>query len=222
MNLPSTESAGPPHALPFIIKICGITSVDDGQNAVDAGATALGFNFYRQSSRYVSFRDAANQIDEIEGKYLRVGVFVNATAFDLLEALSIAPLDILQLHGSVPEELPQNCRIWRAVASDSRPVANAAFEAYLLDTPCSGFGGSGLCFDWSLTAGFPARFVLAGGLHSSNVAEAIAATHPSGVDACSKLESSPGRKDTALVRAFIRAASEAHRQLRANEMILTA
>ena len=206
----------------FVIKICGITSSNDGQHAVDAGAMALGFNFYPQSPRYVTRQQAESLIERIKGEYLRVGVFVNASHEELSAAANAGILDVLQLHGSVPDSLPQNVRLWRAVPADSLPQPDPVFEAYLLDTPSSSFGGSGKAFDWSLAAKFQAPFLVAGGLHPSNVADAIAATCPAGVDACSRLELIPGQKDATLVRAFVRAASEAHRQLLANEMIVTA
>jgi phosphoribosylanthranilate isomerase len=85
-----------------------------------------------------------------------------------------------------------------------------AYEAYLLDTPTPRFGGSGRTFDWSLAAGFGHRAIVAGGLDASNVAEAIQTAHPWGVDACSRLESSPGKKDPQRVREFIRAAQIAN------------
>lgn len=210
-----------PDDFPFLVKICGITAAEDGQAAVDAGANALGFNFYKRSPRYVTPQRAKDLIGQISGRYLRVGVFVNATEADLVETARVAGLDVLQLHGDVPAALPANLRVWRAAAANALPELSDRFEAYLLDSPCSGFGGSGVSFDWSLVSAFPGRSILAGGLHAGNVREAMAAAQPSGVDACSRLEAAPGRKDRELVETFVQAALDAHRQLITNEMIVT-
>ncbi len=93
----------------------------------------------------------------------------------------------------------------------TRAVEDATAEAYLLDTPSRDFGGSGQSFDWNLAAGRPYRVILAGGLDASNVAEAIRIAQPWGVDACSRLESSPGKKDAQRVRDFVQAALAASR-----------
>ncbi len=93
----------------------------------------------------------------------------------------------------------------------SRRNLDPNVEAWLLDTPTPLYGGSGHRFDWSLAAGFPRRFIVAGGLDSSNVADAIHSAQPWGVDACSRLESAPGKKDPALVQAFVEAALAAFR-----------
>jgi phosphoribosylanthranilate isomerase len=190
-------------SIPFTIKICGITNVEDGQQAVDAGATALGFNFYKRSPRYVSPAEAKALASEIKGTYLKVGVFANATREELEEARLVAQLDVLQLHGTIPTELPAGVRLWRAVAATELPVPEARFELYLIDTPSRKLGGSGQTFDWKLVANFSHPFVLAGGLGPDNVGAAIAAVQPAGVDACSRLEAEPGRKNRALVAQFI-------------------
>jgi phosphoribosylanthranilate isomerase len=79
-------------------------------------------------------------------------------------------------------------------------------EAWLLDTPTPQYGGSGQSFDWSLAAGFPGRAIVAGGLDASNVARAVSIARPWGVDACSRLESSPGQKDSTRIQLFVEAA----------------
>lgn len=205
-------------SLPFVIKVCGITTVEDGQSAIDAGATALGFNFYPGSPRYVTPIEAQKLTREIRGSYLRVGVFVNVSVADLETAGQVAELDILQLHGTTPTDVPPAYRLWRAMTAAEPPAVDLPYEAYLLDSPSSSFGGSGATFNWTAATGFSLPFVLAGGLHGDNVAEAIAQTRPAGVDACSRLESKPGRKDPKLVEAFVRGAAAAHQQLLANEM----
>jgi phosphoribosylanthranilate isomerase len=190
----------------FVVKICGITEEEDGGVALACGANSLGFNFYRQSPRYLTFDRARELIEALPGDYLRVGVFVNPTESELNEALSSVRLDVIQLHGNHCATPPSGVRVWRSVAVPATIPPGETAEAFLLDSPTPQFGGSGRTFDWSLAAGFPHRAILAGGLDATNVAEAVRAARPWGVDACSRLESQPGRKDASRVRAFIQAA----------------
>jgi phosphoribosylanthranilate isomerase len=190
---------------PFIVKICGITNEEDARVALESGANALGFNFWTGSSRYVSGERAAEIIASVPGDYLKVGVFVDA-----VDPHPRVPLDVLQLHGSCA--LKGAHRIWRAVAgSDPVPATDDRIEAWLLDSVAR-HGGSGKTFDWKLAARFPHRAILAGGLDESNVGEAVRIASPWGVDACSRLESSPGKKDAQKVRAFVREALAALHQ----------
>lgn len=193
--------------LPFVVKVCGIKNEEEALAAVHAGANALGFNFYPKSPRYLTFQRAAEIMAALSGPYLRVGVFVNPSEEDLLRAEQIAPLDVFQLHGErCPASLYGGRRIWRAIEPNQTAPSCSSAEAYLLDSPSSEYGGSGRTFDWKLAAGRSGRTILAGGLDGSNVAEAIEAAAPWGVDACSRLESHPGKKDAAQVRAFVCAA----------------
>ena len=197
-----------------MIKVCGITSQEDAQAALDAGANALGFNFYPRSPRYVAPLRAQQIAQTVTGRYLRVGVFVNPTEEDLIEAASAVPLDILQLHGRhVPTHLAGSFRIWRAIRAMEIPPPDRGIEAFLLDSPTPLYGGSGELFDWSLAAAFPYRAIIAGGLDEANVAAAIQIGKPWGVDACSRLESRPGKKDHRRVRAFVQAAQAAFKLL---------
>jgi phosphoribosylanthranilate isomerase len=182
-------------ASPFIIKVCGVTSREDAQAALDAGANALGFNFYPQSPRYLTVEQAEEISIKLRGDFLRVGVFVNP----LPEALSVPFLDVAQIHGSGQSAI----RTWRAVKPGTIPPPDSAVDAWLLDTFTPAFGGSGQTFDWALAAAFPYPAIIAGGLDADNVAEAIRIAKPKGVDSCSRLESAPGRKDRAKVSAFI-------------------
>jgi phosphoribosylanthranilate isomerase len=205
-----------------IIKVCGITTFRDAEDAVTAGANALGFNFYPKSPRFVSLERARDISLSLPHGMLKVGVFVNESLEELAIAQRLVPLDVLQLHGLVPDP-PPAARIWRSVPIDEHfrfTSLNSSYEAYLLDAPSSDFGGSGQAFDWSLatTRDRPADLIVAGGLDAANVAAAIAAIHPSGVDACSRLESSPGRKDPQKVKAFVEAARAAFERLRAKEL----
>ncbi|MDQ2774213.1 MAG: phosphoribosylanthranilate isomerase [Acidobacteriota bacterium] len=203
--------------IPFVVKVCGITCEEDARGAVAAGANALGFNFYSKSTRYISPERAREIVAAVSGGYLKVGVFVNASEPELLSIGATVPLDVLQLHGepiAIPDASP--FRIWRSIPGGSpNPKYNERIEAYLLDAVTPRYGGSGQQFDWSLAANFNHPAIIAGGLDASNVAEAIAIVRPWGVDACSRIEASPGKKDLRRVHDFIAAA------LKASESLLT-
>jgi phosphoribosylanthranilate isomerase len=181
----------------FIVKVCGVTTYDDAQASLDSGANALGFNFYPKSPRFLTPDAAASIIAKLRGDYLRVGVFVHPLADTLAQAAPF--LDVTQIHGSGYGSLP----IWRAITAGNVADEEDNVQAWLLDTATPVFGGSGQTFDWSLAANFPYRAIVAGGLDASNVADAIRLVHPWGVDSCSRLESSPGKKDHNRVAAFI-------------------
>lgn len=192
-----------------LIKICGITELEDALAACDAGADALGFNFWRRSPRYVEPRSAARIIERIPGTVLAVGVFVDEAAERIEEIAAESGIEVAQLHGAcgVPR-----LRWWKALEAGPearRAIEQFEAEAFLLDAPAGAQrGGTGRTFDWALAAGLPAKIVLAGGLGPDNVREAVREARPWGVDACSRLESAPGRKDPEKVRAFVRAVRE--------------
>ncbi len=197
----------------FIVKVCGVTSADNAEAALEAGANAIGFNFYAKSPRYITPSQARQIAHSVPGRYLKVGVFVNAEEDELLETASAVPLDVLQLHGEKRcGHLASLFRTWQAASplADHRSL-DRNVEAWLLDAPAPIYGGSGVTFDWSLARAFPGRAVIAGGLDGSNVAEAIRRAQPWGVDACSRLESKPGKKDPALVKSFVENALAAFR-----------
>ncbi|HXK01614.1 MAG TPA: phosphoribosylanthranilate isomerase [Verrucomicrobiae bacterium] len=196
----------------MIVKVCGITRLEDAQAAIAAGATAIGFNFYLRSPRYIApERAAAIPTPGIR----RVGVFVNEPPARIAEIARIAALDTAQLHGDeTPSGYPAGVPVWKA----ARVTRDFAFEQYadvpaealLLDGPAGElYGGSGRTFDWSLAAACRQRIILAGGLDGGNVARAIALAHPWGVDACSQIESAPGIKDHAKMNAFLQAVKAA-------------
>jgi len=197
----------------MILKVCGITNPGDAQAAIDAGANAIGFNFYPRSPRYIAPQSAA-AIDTRGAR--RVGVFVNESPARIAEIARIASLDTAQLHGDEsPADYPQGLTIWKAARVASAftfaPYAGLPVEALLLDGPAGElYGGSGRAFDWSLAAAAGHRIILAGGLDGGNVARAIELAQPWGVDACSRIESAPGVKDRAKMSAYLRAAMEAY------------
>ena len=195
-------------AVDFIIKVCGITNEEDAHDATEAGANALGFNFYAVSPRYITAVRARQIIEAVPRPFLRVGVFVNPTEAELALAVRDVPLDVVQLHGDdCPIEAGRSYRIWKsAIPGAGKRYEYAGAEAYVLDAPTCDFGGSGRTFDWSLAVSFEHRKIIAGGLDAANVAEAIRITTPWGVDACSRLESKPGKKDRLRVSEFVKAA----------------
>jgi phosphoribosylanthranilate isomerase len=117
---------------------------------------------------------------------------------------------VLQLHGKI-DTVPREYRIWRALVASAAVKPDGEFEALLLDSFTLEHGGSGKTFDWTLAKNLPQRVIIAGGLDASNVAQAVETARPWGVDACSRLESSPGKKDPKRVRDFVHAALAAFR-----------
>jgi phosphoribosylanthranilate isomerase len=195
----------------MIVKVCGITTVEDAIASVEAGADALGFNFYPKSPRFVTAEEARAIASEVPVRVLRVGVFVNESAEFVAEIARIVDLDVVQLHGGMG---PQGVRLWRALNAgpdfDPRTVEeDEDAEAFVLDSPAPGtFGGTGVPFDWTRIPALTRKVVLAGGLDGSNVQEAIRIAKPWAVDACSRLETRPGRKDLMKVAAFVAAAKQ--------------
>jgi phosphoribosylanthranilate isomerase len=193
----------------MMVKICGITNRDDARAAVEGGASALGFNFYPKSKRYVTSDLAAELIAEAPSGVLKVGVFVNEAPVELAEQLG---LDVLQVHGTLATWPHRN--LWRALSVTplfrAGDLDSVEADAYLLDAPAGAqYGGTGETFDWALIRGLPRRIIVAGGLDADNVSRAIAMAQPWGVDACSRIESAPGKKDHRKMAAFITAALRA-------------
>jgi phosphoribosylanthranilate isomerase len=198
-----------------IVKVCGVTRLDDARAAIDFGATAIGLNFYPSSPRFLTSAQAKQLRQLIGDQALAVGVFVSK-ATDLVSMLQIAAeaeLDAIQVHGPFPHSRAdlQPFRAWRALPVDSSFSPNLlnGFDQYLLDTPSADHGGSGVSFDWNLIRNLSQPFIIAGGLDGSNVAAAISATGAVGADAASKLESAPGIKDHVKMKLFIDAARAA-------------
>jgi phosphoribosylanthranilate isomerase len=221
----------------FRVKICGITNVDDARVAADAGADAIGLNFYRASPRFCRIAQAIAIGQAIPRSVSKVGVFVNAPPAEILATFDTVGLDAVQLHGDEPPELLRDLRglpVIRAfrVGRELAPVGSylqacrrlaCVPRMVLIDTLKPGqYGGTGATLDWQslqenrqVFQGAP--LALAGGLKPSNVAEAIASVRPWAVDTASGVESSPGRKSAALVREFVEAAHAAFAQLRARK-----
>lgn len=193
----------------MMVKICGITCAEDALAAAEAGASALGFNFWPGSPRYIAPGRAAEIVAALPAGVSAVGVFVNESAPRIREMARHAGVTIVQLHGDC--EWPGSLPVWKALPVgenfDPGVLERFAAEAFLLDSPSGpSYGGTGQTFPWERIRGLRQRVILAGGLDASNVAQAIEAVRPWGVDACSRLESSPGKKDHQRMRAFIQAA----------------
>ena len=198
------------------IKICGITNPVDARLAVDLGANALGFIFYRPSQRFIIPALAAEICAALPPFVAKVGVFVNESAAGIQQVVMDCRLDAIQLHG---EELPKFCRPWpvkviKAIrvrdANSLRVAAEYDVDALLLDTYTAGqHGGTGQAFDWALARQAKTLvrppLILSGGLTPENVGDAIHQVAPFAVDVASGVEAEPGRKDPEKLRKFFKA-----------------
>lgn len=195
----------------FLVKICGITRPEDAVLACREGAGAVGLNFWRGSKRFVEDSRAREILAAVAPGVLKVGVFVNPHPLAVGESISELGLDLVQFHGD------ESAAAWMELAGDKiiRAIRvsgeSSLAEAkgwnpryFLYDASSEGYGGSGKKAPWPIVAAGARRpFLLAGGLDALNVADAIAAVRPDGVDVSSGVESSPGIKDAVKVVAFI-------------------
>jgi phosphoribosylanthranilate isomerase len=202
-----------------LVKICGITNLEDALSAVDAGAGALGFNFYSRSPRYIDPENAREIIERLPKRVLTVGVFVNEERDRLKSIATEAGVTALQLHGDERAEYCEELRDWYVIKAfsvgedlDESGVVDYTVKAVMIDARHKTLrGGTGLLSDWSVAKrirelGKP--LFLAGGLSPDNVREAIAVVQPYAVDACSALEEHPGKKNQDRVAEFVRAVNE--------------
>lgn len=212
---------------PLTIKICGLSTREALDAALDAGAGMVGFNFFPPSPRYVAPADARPLADRAKG---RVGVVALAVDPDdaMVDVIVAAIMpDVIQLHGRETPERVAAVRDRTGVpVMKAMPIGDAAdlaaaaryasaADMLLLDArPPKGAllpGGNGVAFDWRILEGFaaPMPYLLGGGLSPTNVADAIAVSGAPGVDVSSGVESAPGKKEPDLIRAFIAAARRA-------------
>jgi phosphoribosylanthranilate isomerase len=200
------------------IKICGLTREADVDDAVRAGADALGFVLYPRSPRHVTPQRAAELAGRLPPFVTPVLLLVNAAPALLREALAAVPQALLQFHG---DETPADC------AAAGRPFLRAArigpgfdlldfatrfasAQALLLDADVDGYGGGGKVFDWSvIPRSVPRPVVLSGGLNASNVIDGIDRVRPWAVDVSSGVESAKGIKDAEAMRRFCQAVRQA-------------
>jgi phosphoribosylanthranilate isomerase len=204
------------------IKICGLTREADVDEAIDAGADALGFVLYAKSPRHVSLARAAELAARLPPFVTPVLLFVNASPHELRLATEALPQALLQFHG---DETPAQC------LAAARPYLRAArmapgfdlldfatrFEsaqALLLDADVEAYGGSGKVFDWSqIPPSVPLPVVLSGGLSPANVTDGVLRVRPWAVDVSSGVEISKGVKSGPLMRRFCKAVREADDRL---------
>ena len=210
------------------IKICGNTTLEDALLAFEAGADAVGFVFAR-SPRQVTAAQVAAIVPHLPASVEKIGVFVDATLEEIVSTVQACGLTGVQLHFDAEPELPARLherlgpklRILRVMhfgaetaedhaAQLAEHARNPHVDAVLVDSrTATAVGGTGVTFEWAearKTIFFDAgelKRIAAGGLNPGNVAEAIAALRPWGVDVASGVEAAPGRKDPAKVREFV-------------------
>jgi phosphoribosylanthranilate isomerase len=200
------------------VKVCGVTSVEDALTCIEAGVDAIGLNFWPRSVRRCAEQTARQIADAVAGRVLLVGVFVDAQEEEIARLQATLELGCVQLHGAEPPALvarflPHAYKALRVrdagVLAEVRtfPGEHVLLDAYVPGVP----GGTGATFDWSLAAQVARerKLTLAGGLTPRNVADAVRAVRPYCVDTASGVESAPGVKDPALVRAFAAGAKSA-------------
>ena len=201
------------------VKICGITNIDDARAAIDFGADALGFVFFKGSPRCVTVEQAASIVCKLPSFVTTVGVFVDETPEIIRSSIADAGIDVIQLHG---EERPEECRFSRRSIKAIRVKSIDSLEplksfqdlvsAFLLDAydPYT-LGGTGQKFNWDIAVEAKqfGRIILAGGLSPENVQHAVQHVRPYGVDVSSGVEQGKGKKDHQKMKLFIERAKAA-------------
>ena len=217
------------------VKICGITNLQDARLAVEAGADAIGFVFYRKSPRKIEAKAVRAIVEKISEPVEKVGVFVDETPTQIHETVSAAGLTAVQLQGrnlvdsvmngaESPAELLGVGKVIAAVGGESLKTGGVLISqdapekifALLFDSQANGVvGGTGTAFDWQGTRGMiqvislKLPVIVAGGLTAGNVTQAIRLLKPFGVDVSSGVEAKPGKKDPAKIAAFVQAVRSA-------------
>ena len=206
------------------VKVCGIRTLEEAQASIDAGADALGFNFWPRSPRYIAPEAAREIVAVLSPLVANIGVFVNEAREKIEATASDLRLAAVQLHG---DESPEFCASITAaktikalrVTEDFAPqsIERYSVSMILLDTGIAGsYGGTGSTFDWSVAAECArlSPIILAGGLTAENVGEAILTVRPAAIDVCTGVEAEPGRKDLVKLRNFMLAVTKANAMLR--------
>lgn len=201
------------------LKICGVTTFEDAEQLVAAGVDALGVNFWPKSKRYLAPEEAL-WLRDLDGKILRVGVFVNEAPELPLRLMRDGFLDAVQLHG---DETPEDAAAFRdadipfikaigvKTRADLRRAPDFGAAAILLDAHAPGiYGGTGEVFNWEVASDFRRQHpdlpvVLAGGIVPANAGLAVMSVQPAAIDIASGAERSPGIKDFDKVAAFLSA-----------------
>lgn len=208
----------------IFVKICGITNQADAHVAIQAGATALGFNLVQKSKRYIDIDSAAAWVDSLPNKVCKVAIMANPSREEAQRISKLSFIDAIQLHGNESPKFCQQlsdagvCFAKAIPVVDSRSLTDVpdfSTDIVILDSAAGGqFGGTGQAFQWEFAREFALKnpklkMILAGGLNCENVAAAIEQARPFGVDVTTGVEASPGRKDTRLVKAFLMAVRQA-------------
>jgi len=200
------------------IKICGTTNYKDAMNAVNLGADYLGFNFYKQSPRYIKEQNAKIIIEKLPQKTKKVGIFVNEDISKIKRTVNFCNIDVIQLSGeenpqfimdlkkALPNKVIKSFRVKKI--SGIKNINKYKTDYVMLDSFKKGlYGGTGTAFDWRLAKNVDKkRLFLSGGLNSLNVKLAIHKIKPYAVDVCSSIEHYPGKKDFEKMKEFIEAA----------------
>lgn len=195
------------------IKVCGITDEQSALVAAECGADALGFVFFKGSSRYIEPEKAWEAASALPPFVQTVGLFVNAKAETIDETRQLFPFDITQLHGNEPEPVVRECMppVIKAVRFDPATIEADLAKWSLVEEICAvlidgSSGGEGIAFDWSALAkvrdACEHPIIIAGGLTPENVGEAIRVVRPWAVDVSSGVEREKGVKDAALIARF--------------------
>jgi phosphoribosylanthranilate isomerase len=218
------------------VKICGMTNLEDALTAVDAGADAVGFVFYKESPRNISVEAARKIVEKLPESVEKVGVFVNEPPERVSAIADEVGLSAVQFHGDEhqnPKMYATDRRVllcipasWVALTLRKKGKAFGSLmalpknlEAIMLDSGGgTQRGGTGHPFDWQETRAWVSLMskdtpvVIAGGLTPGNVGEAIGILQPWGVDVASGVEVRPGKKDPEKVRAFVKAVRESEKR----------
>lgn len=201
------------------IKICGITSLDDAESAISAGADAIGFVFYEKSPRYITLNTAEHIVKNCAPFINFVGLFVDAEESYVKKVLDQVAISTLQFHGQEPE---QACASFNKpyikairmienidLAAECQRYYSAAgllLDTYVKDVP----GGTGIAFNWDLIPNALEKpIILAGGLDETNVKEAVSRVQPYAVDVSGGVEREKGIKDPVKIKNFISEAMNA-------------
>jgi phosphoribosylanthranilate isomerase len=216
----------------LIVKICGLSTRETLDAALQAGADMVGFVFFPASPRHIGLNTAHDLGRQARGRALKAALTVDADDATLANMVEALQPDILQLHGKETVARLRDIRqtfglpVMKAIAVET-PVDLASLPGYaavadriLFDarapTDATRPGGLGTAFDWRVLENLDLKlpFMVSGGLHAGNVAEAVRVSRAGGVDVSSGVERAPGVKDPEMIRAFIRAA-------RATEELIT-
>lgn len=194
------------------VKICGITNLEDAAAAIDFGADALGFVFFKGSPRFITLQQAEAIICKLPPFVTTVGVFVDDSP-EVIQSSINAGIDVIQLHG---DERPEACRFSKRSIKAIRIKSIESLEplktfkslvsGFLLDAyTADAFGGTGQKFNWDIAVEAKqfGKIILAGGLTPDNIRDAIAHVKPYGVDVSSGVELEKGKKNHQKMRLFI-------------------